>query len=490
LGIVINQSVKNLAFTYIGFAVGALNTLVFYQKFMTPQYYGLVNVLLSVAMIMYPTLSFVMSSGVNRFYPINKKKNQQGELLFVSLLFPLIISAIVAIFFYFFIDNINDVLSDKSILMKSYTGYIFLFGFFFGMFEVFYSISKVQLRSVLGNTLKEIFIRVIVSILLIALYFELITENDFIILLLISYGVRVVIMAYDALKPVYKDIKFKLPDNYREIISFSFFILMASSVLLLVFEIDKFMVSQMIDLSNVAYYSVATFVGIVVAAPGRSIHQILNPLFAREFADKNMAKVEELFKKGSLNLILISGYIFLLITLNSASIFSFLEGEYAGGERVTFYIGLANLVLMSAIGTNSIMSNSGYYKYDLLFGFLLFGLTISLNYLFIPIYGIDGAAMATATTLIIYTTLRLTLIWYLLKIHPFTKKSLKSILVIFLVYVFVNEFVVVDNEIVSILIRSSIITIVLAIYVYIFKPSDEVDGMLKSVISKIKDSLG
>ena len=54
MGIVLTQSFKNTISTYLGFGLGAINTLFLYTNFLTDEYYGLVAFLLSAANIMMP----------------------------------------------------------------------------------------------------------------------------------------------------------------------------------------------------------------------------------------------------------------------------------------------------------------------------------------------------------------------------------------------------------------------------------------------------
>ena len=473
-----------MGFTYLGFLIGAINTIVLYQKFMSPEYYGLVNVLLSAAMIVYPFLVFGMGSGVVRFYTINSMKNQKGEFIFLALLIPVISVVLFGIIFFLSKDFANYFLSDKSALIKSYYMYIYFFGVFFGLFDVLYSLSKVQLKTVYGNLLKEIFIRVSVSFLLILLQFNLITEHEFIQYLLVSYGIRVLLMGYYSLKPIISEIKIKFPDNSRDVISYISFIVVFVSVSIFLFEIDKVMVSQMIGLSDVAYYAVATFIGITVAVPGRSMQQILVPLIASSIAKKEFDKVEVLYKQSSINMLVVTGMIFLLVTLNTSDIFYFFNDKFKGGESVVFFVALAKLITMMFGSSSAIISNSKYYKYDLLFGLFLVFITVGFNYIFIPIYGIEGAAMATAVTVLIYGFLRMTFIWVVFKMHPFTKSTLVSLITIVLVYLLVDNVVNIDNAILSILVISLFVTILFGSFIVMYKPSEEVENIRKQVIEQ------
>ena len=68
MGIVQNQSFKNTITTYIGFAIGGINTLFLYTEFMSETYYGLITYILSTAYVMMPLLAFGAHNTLVKFY--------------------------------------------------------------------------------------------------------------------------------------------------------------------------------------------------------------------------------------------------------------------------------------------------------------------------------------------------------------------------------------------------------------------------------------
>ena len=451
---------------------------------MSAEYFGLVNVILSAAMILYPILSFGMGPAIIRYFSINSNKNEKGEFLSFALFFPIVIIFALGFIYYLLIPQVESLLSDKSQLIKDYLFYIFVFGVFMGYFEVFYAYSKVQLKSVFGNVLKEIFIRVAVTMLLVLLYFNKITEHEFVMYLMFFYGLRVLIMAWYSLKDTYKELVWKLPSNASSIIKYVMFVVLSASISFLFLEIDKVMVSQLIDLSNVAYYAVATFIGIVVAVPGRAMQQILNPLVASALANNDLQKVYELYKKSSINLLVVSGFVFLLITMNTGSLFSMFDDKFQGGEKVVLYIALAKLIMMSMGSNNSIMANSRYYRYDLLFGVLIIGVTITLNMLLIPKLGIDGAALATAITIALYSFIRYGFVYIKFDMQPYTAQTFYLIMFIGIVYFIGVDVDLFSNPILNIFVKSIAISVLYALYIILVKPSNDITVVIEDLKKK------
>ena len=75
MGIILKQSFKNTISTYLGFGIGAINTLFLYTNFLTDQYYGLVAFLFSTANIMMPFMAFGVHNALIKYYSSFKSKS-------------------------------------------------------------------------------------------------------------------------------------------------------------------------------------------------------------------------------------------------------------------------------------------------------------------------------------------------------------------------------------------------------------------------------
>jgi len=485
MGIVINQSIKNLIFTYLGFAIGAVNTLFLYPYIMDANYYGLVAVLLSTAMIFYPLLSIGMSNAIIRFYSRYKTKEEKDRFVSFTFILPLIVIIPLWIVTNIYEAEIANMLSDKSELVKEYIKYIFVFAVFVGYFEVFYSYSRVLLKSVFGNVLKEISIRIYVTVLILLIYFNIITDHQFVVLLALGYGVRVFLMGAYIL--FISDFKFRVSSfaNYKNVFLYSLFVIFSSSVSFMVLEIDKLMISQYIDLQNVAYYAVGGFIGIVVSVPGRAMVQILAPFVSKAIAEDNLVEIKNLYKKSSINLLVVSGFIFMLIVVNVKFLYMLLPEKYIGGEYVAIIIAFSKLFDMVSGINGTIISNSKYYRYDLAFGGVLLVLTVVSNIVFINIFGALGAAIATGLSVIVYNSLKLMFVKIKYGFYPFSSKSFGLFIGIIIIIGIFFFSPVILNPIFTIIVLSSLIGVVFFIFINFYKPSKDIDLLISKFLNKL-----
>lgn len=478
MGIIQNQSFKNTFITYIGFAFGAVNTLFLYTK-IRPEYYGLITVMLSWALILMPILSFGLHNTIIKFYSTFKTKNSLNSFLTLILLTPIAIGLFFTLIIFLFKDNLSDFISGESKLATDYVWHIFIITFAIAYFEIFYAWAKVHFKSVFGNFMKEVFHRFCIMLLLLALQFNWIDVFQLINGIVIVYIVRMLIMNFYAFSLRLPVLKFKKLDKFLAIIKYSFLILIAASVAVLLLDIDKVMIGKLLKIENAAYYSVAIYIASVIAVPARAMHQIVNPLTAKHLNEGNKEALKSLYKKSSLNLLIISGLIFLLIVVNIQELYKIIPEEFGGGILIVLFIGIAKLYDNLIGNNNAILFNSDYYRIVLIFGVMLAVLTVVLNIIFIPKFGIEGAALATFLAIVLYNTSKLIFVQFKFNMHPFSKETFKSLLLILVgisVFFFWNfPF----HPIVNIALKSVLISLLYIVCVYKFQLSEDISKLLK-----------
>ena len=482
MGIVLNQAFKNTITTYVGFGLGAINALFLYTNFMSETYYGLIAFILSTANIMMPLMAFGAHNTLVKYYSSYKTRNNVNSFLTLIIFLPLLLTIPIGLVGYFAFDTIADFLSQKNIIIRDYVWLIYITAIAFAYFEVFYSWTKVQMKSVFGNFMKEVFHRAAVMLLLFALYLEWLTIEQFIYAVVGVYVLRMFIMklyAYYIRRPI---LRFNTIPKLKEVLKYSALIIIAGSVGGIILEIDKFMIGEMLTINNVAYYGVAIYIASVIGVPSRSMHQITNPITAKFLNDNNIDELEELYKKSSLNLFIVSGFIFLLIVLNINQLYALIKPEYSIALYVVFFVSIAKLSDSILGNNNAILFNSKYYKIVLLFGVLLAALIVVLNLFLIPKYGIDGAAFATFISVLIYNILKLGFVYTKYKIIPFTANTLKTLLLIVFMSGIFYFWELTFHPLLNIAIKSSIITTIYVFVIYKMNFSEEITNLINKFI--------
>ncbi len=486
MGIVINQSIRNTIITYIGFILGAANALFFYTHFLGKTYYGLTAFLLSSANIMMPLMAFGVHNTLVKYYPTYKTPQQRADFLTLMLLLPLLLIIPIAVTGFFGYDQIAARLSRENPIIYEYVWLIPVIGLCMGYFEIFYAWVKVHMLSVYGSFLKEIFLRLLVMASLFLVYFQIISVIQFIYVIVGIYFLAAAAMAVFAFSVRMPSFWIRFPQNTRAILVYSFFIILSGSVAVMLLDIDKFMLGLYINIDNVAFYSVAIFIATVVAVPSRAMHQIVYPITAKLMAENKHEELDALYKKSSISLQLAGGYVLLGILVNIKSVYELLPPEYSGGIFVVFMIGISRYFDLLLGNNNSIIFNSKYYKMVLILGLLLAVLAVSLNMIFIPMYGIDGAAIATIIAIGLYSFAKLMFVVLKMKLYPFTRKTLSLLAISMLGFLIFYYWDFDINPVADIVLKSVLLTVYYVVATYRLAILEEANDLLDRLLLKFR----
>lgn len=486
MGIVLNQSLKNTIITYIGFAIGGINTIYLYPVFLGATFYGLINYITSSANVIMPLFAIGMQNTLVKFYSQYKTDEERSRFLSFTVLFPFLLIIPLFLIGFYFQEEILIFLSKKNIIVKDYIWLIPFIGLCMAYFEIFYAWLRVHMHSVFGNFIKEVGLRLASLFLLIGVYYNWLTVEGFVYATAVVYLVALLITMFYAFSIQKPNFQFSIPTNTKDILTYTFYIILSGSVANLLLDGDKMMLNQYMIIDNIAFYSVATYIALVISVPSRAMHQIVYPITAKLMHENKHEEMDILYKKTSINLQMVGGYVMLGIFVNINMLYEMVPKEYAGGILVVFMIGLSKYFDLILGNNNAIIFNTKYYRAVLFLGVLLVILTVGLNMVFIPIYGIIGSAFATLLSITLYSVAKLLFVVKRLHLYPFTKQTLYSLvltLILFLAFYF-WEFPF--NPIISILLKSILLTIAYTYLNYKFVISIEINNVIDTVLRKLK----
>ena len=129
---------------------------------------------------------------------------------------------------------------------------------------------------------------------------------------------------------------------------------------------------------------------------------------------------------------------------------------------------------------------SKYFKFNVITILILATLSIILNYLLIPNFGMIGAAYASLISILIFNLIKLIFIKIKMKILPFSNKTIIVIFMGLLTYFLSIYIPNLENSLINILLKSTLISIFYIILIYKFKISPELNKILNRIISPQK----
>ena len=448
MGVIRKQSIRNSIIFYIGMSIGAINTVLIYPNVFNdqPEHWGLIQLLVAYGLVLSTFTSFGIPKVLLKFFPTYRDKS---KLLTYSMLIPTIGLFFVSLIYIFFKNEIFILLKMDPLLQKNFI-YVFLLIFCISFYEIFSALSRSYLDAITPVVLNEFFLKTFTLVILLLHGFKFIDFSTFLILYVSGYLIKLFILFLINIKNKRISISTSLSDlNYRELFKFGLYVFAGGLSIMIVTRLDMLMIGYLLDLEQVAFYTLAFYIGNAIAIPGRSVISISVPLISKAWENQDINEIDKIYSKSAINQLIVSGLLFLVVWLSIDEVLSLLPEKFSYGKWVVFYIGLAQLVNMSCGVNGAIIVNSKYFKYDLYTNLILLLITVILNFILIPIFGINGAAMATAFSIVFFNLIRLIIIYNKLQIQPFTKKTLITIFILLLVYLICFKLIL-DNVFLSI----------------------------------------
>ena len=132
---------------------------------------------------------------------------------------------------------------------------------------------------------------------------------------------------------------------------------------------------------------------------------------------------------------------------------------------------------------SEIISLSKYYRFTVITIIILAIISIALNLILIPIYGMIGAAFASLVSILIFNIVKHIFIKIKMKISPFSINTFKVILIGIILYI-IDYYLMpaLSNDFLSILFKSAVTSVVYFSVIYLLKISPKLNGIVKSYI--------
>lgn len=498
MGIIARQGIRNSIITYTGILIGAVSLIIIQPRFLSKEEIGLTRLLFSFSSLMASVVPLGMTATILRYFPYfrDREKNHHGFFGFM-LIFPLLGCIFFGTLLYVFKGYVISKYSDQSRLFTDYFYYIFPLTFFLSFINVFTAYSYSIFRTSVPALINEVLVR-IGSIILFSMYFiKWIDRDQFIMLFIAIYGAQFAIMVLYLFYEDRPSLRINWKQYYEEHtprVMFSYGLTLSLGVIatLGLRYMDTIMLGMykpqqagLNALDIVGIYSIAAFVATFVEAPMNALDKIMVPKMADGWKRNDMADIQQMYYKSAKYLFLLGGFLFLGINLNIDFLFQLIPDKaFSLGKVVVFIISLGTLINMATGSNDGILYTSNRYKITI---WLLLGLVVVayINYkIFIPLFGMEGAALATALSAFLYNFTKYLIIWRFFHLQPFTIDTLKVIAVILITGTLVYFIPSVHNPFADIAIRSSLIGIIFGGLVYALRIVPEFHHLIPFIGAK------
>lgn len=492
MGVVIRQGFKSSIFSYLGVIIGYLNLLQLYPLAMSASQIGLLRVILDTALLIMPFAQIGMHQSLVKFFPDFNKDGKGGTLFFNVLL---IATASYLCFMLVILASKDHVSGFLSFRQEDYSNYFYLIlglTYLFIIHAIIEAYGRVVLDTVITTFIRDVFFRFFTGVLVALYFFEWVSFEYVLYGLLLIYLSGIVVLLIRYLSN--KSFKLKI-DTFKvdkptivSLVKYGSFTMIGSGGIMLIGKIDALMIASFHGLKYTGIYSIAFFIAMVIEIPKRAVIQTVYPLISESFHNNRMDLIQELYRKTSLNLFLLGALLFIGIVANLDNIYALMpNGEvFSEAKLVIVIIGIGKLIDMIASVNGEIIVLSKYYRYNTFFILGLIVVTILSNLLLIPVFGIEGAALASLLTLLVFNTVKFIFVLKKFKMQPLQSHLLTVIIIAFVSYYCSTFLPNLGGVLSDILIRSAIISSIFISSIYFFKVSADINNIINLIMNKLK----
>ena len=489
MGVIKSQSIKSTIYTYIGVFIGFINSTLLMPRLLSKEQVGMLSLVNSLAGLFVGFFALGVPLIAVKLFPTFRNPQNKHNGFFSFMFLMTVIGTISGILIYIlFEDYLLTEKNDARNFSPFFLGFCILFIAKLA-FKNFDSFIRMMYKTVLGAFLEGFIIKILATTLLLSFwYYQGYDFKIFFLLYVSALAIPGIVQGLYIFFIREFSLDFRRFSTFassmkQELITLSIYGLLGTLGSIVVLEVDKLMISNMIGLEATGIYSIAFFFGLFINIPARGLKRVAQALVSDLWRNNDVKSIQSIYRKSCNNQFLLSLYLFLGVWLNIDYVFQFLPEGYSDGKYVILFIGLGQLADMITGVNTEIIASSKYYRFNTYFIGSLIVLVVLFNYLLIPPFGIEGAAMASALAMILVNGSKFFFLNYKLNFQPLNSGIVK-ILVIGIASLLIIQFAlpVFDNPFVGILTTGTLLTILYWVPSLLLGISEDINQIVQKYI--------
>ncbi len=488
MGIIQRQGLKNTIVTFAGLLLGFVSLLYIQPHFLTAEEIGLTRVLFSLSSLVGVFLPLGIGTITVKYFPVFRN-SENGHNGFFGIILLYMVSGALVIFSLlwmtkgFFIKTYQE----QSPLFTEFYAYVLPLSFIIGFNAVLTLYSNSLFKTTFPVLFNEVLVRVLSILLFTVYYSKIITLPTFIFLFVGVYGTQTVsLLGYLFIvdKPSININWSLLKDgNFSAMTKFGLWMSFVSVASLGIKFIDSLVIAKYYKLEFVGIYTVAAFIPNIIEAPLNAIDRIAGTKISHSLTHGELDEIKKIYYLSVQYLIIISGLIFIGIITNIEFILQLLPPKYAGGLSVVFIISVGAMFnIAGGAITQIIFSSDNFWKGGMLLIAVMF-FSFMMNLILVPLYGLNGAASATALSAILYFFAKYIIVYRSFGFQPYSFKTMQAVAVIIVTAGLVFLIPKIHSPVVNIILRSMVATVFYIFCITVLNLAPDLKNMMKSATS-------
>lgn len=416
------------------FTGAVLGTLVAWlsQKYIPKQQLGFTNNLTRQAIV----LSQICLLGLNHTILIYIHKYadtgaKKKVFITLCLLIPVVFALVAAVPYYYLQPWVLHHFQPADVpFMQRYYMLLPVYSILFILMNMLELYLGAQMKVAVSAFMREVVLRVITIAIILLYAFGYVSFDFLVIGTVAAYLLPVLIFAALSVKTEAFGVSFKFSAfsraEYKDLIHFSWFHFLLTLSITLMAYLDG-LALPLYDHSgfnSVAVYGIAMFLISFMQMPSKAMLIPTITVLSQAIAADDKAKAKDIFGRSSINILVATTLMAVLIICNLDNATALLNKGYGQVGLIFIILALGRFVDL-ATGLNDVaLSITKYYKFSFYVSMAMIALLFGLIRYLVPIYGVYGAAWATSITLICFNICKYFFVWKKLDMQPFSVNTL------------------------------------------------------------------
>ena len=233
-------------------------------------------------------------------------------------------------------------------------------------------------------------------------------------------------------------------------------------------------------LKDVAIYNLALFLISILTIPHRALSSAAFPRINEAFVAED-PQLNILFTRSAINIQVVAVAMWILVACNLHNIIAILPAGYEAIAPTFLIISLGRMVDMVTGLNTELISITNHYKYTFRLSVLLVLFLLVFDRIFIPKYGLYGAAWVSAAAGIGFNLCKLIFLYTKMKMLPFTRQTV--VIIALGAATFLSNYAMppFQNAILDAMLRSAMLLTVYGVLMLLFRPSPDLSEYLAQV---------
>ena len=366
--------------------------------------------------------------GLVKFIPVYnlEDKGKTKQIIITSTLLCFLTSTIIAVLLYIFSDTIAIMFFDS----ENMSGVLRIFSLYlpvFSLFRIFLAVLRGFKRADLQAFVWYFISPLLFLLMVIPIYFFGFKLGGVIAARIISHLCGLICLAFFVLK-VFPEITTVIRSrvNIKEYFSFSFPLLFIGLLHFLIGNIGILMIGYFREEDAAGIYSVAVRISLLSLFFLTAVNSIFGPNMSELTKLNDFENIKKLMNVLTKWITYGAGTLLAIVIVLHDDILHVFGREYISGTVPLLILMTGQFCNALAGPTGVVLVMSGKQKYEVFNSIAIVIANILLCYILIPRFGVTGAAVSMAVSIIGVNILKVSEVYYEFRFHPYSLNYLKG----------------------------------------------------------------